>query len=184
MLISVTLHCVHVSAFPQLQICDIYIYIYIYIYTRNNLPADKSVGIVTEWMGICMYRGADKSLALPRRKQTAPVRSAMGRGMDFIMCYIAPVHNDISVQWYNMCSQVTLRLHVSTVNGHLQGNKNIFLRYDKVALNGIPFHKVRHQVVFIECSLCICNFSVWRKTIIVLLQILNWQIMKIKLDVL
>ena len=29
-----------------------------------------------------MYRGADKSLARPRRKQAAPVKSVMGRGMD------------------------------------------------------------------------------------------------------
>ena len=28
------------------------------------------------------YRGADKSLALPGRKQAAPVKSVMGRGVD------------------------------------------------------------------------------------------------------
>jgi len=30
-----------------------------------------------------MYRGADKSVALPGRKQAAPVKSVMGRGMDW-----------------------------------------------------------------------------------------------------
>jgi len=29
------------------------------------------------------YRGADKSLARPGRKQTGPVKSVMGRGMDW-----------------------------------------------------------------------------------------------------
>ena len=29
-----------------------------------------------------IYRGADKSLARPERKQAAPVKSVMGRGMD------------------------------------------------------------------------------------------------------
>jgi len=45
------------------------------------------------------------------------------------MHYIPSVHNNISVQWY-MHNHVTLRLHVSTVNGHLQANK--------VALSEIP----------------------------------------------
>ena len=31
---------------------------------------------------ILVYRGADKSLARPGRKQTAPVKSMMGRAMD------------------------------------------------------------------------------------------------------
>jgi len=30
----------------------------------------------------CHYWGADKSLARPGRKQAAPVKSVMGRGMD------------------------------------------------------------------------------------------------------
>ena len=38
------------------------------------------------------------------------------------MYYIPSVHNTISVQWYNIYSQVTLRLHVSTVNDHLRAN--------------------------------------------------------------
>jgi len=29
-----------------------------------------------------LYRGADKSLAQPGKKQAAPVRSVMGRGID------------------------------------------------------------------------------------------------------
>jgi len=32
--------------------------------------------------GFLFYRGADKSLARPARKQAAPVKSVMGRGMD------------------------------------------------------------------------------------------------------
>jgi hypothetical protein len=31
---------------------------------------------------VSFYRGADKSLARPGRKQAAPVKSVMGRGMD------------------------------------------------------------------------------------------------------
>jgi len=31
---------------------------------------------------ISSYRGADKSLARPGRKQAAPVKTVMGRGMD------------------------------------------------------------------------------------------------------
>ena len=31
---------------------------------------------------IFIYRGADKSLARPGRKQAAPVKNVMGRGMD------------------------------------------------------------------------------------------------------
>ena len=30
------------------------------------------------------YRGADKSLARPGRKQAAPVKTVMGRGMDLV----------------------------------------------------------------------------------------------------
>jgi len=44
------------------------------------------------------------------------------------MYYIPLVHKNISVQWYNIHNQVTLRLQVSTVNGHLQGNKEHFLK--------------------------------------------------------
>jgi len=40
-----------------------------------------------------------------------------------IMYYVPPIHNNISVQRYNIYSQVTLRQHVSTVNVHLQGNR-------------------------------------------------------------
>jgi hypothetical protein len=41
------------------------------------------------WFTLCvvfywMYRGADKSLARPGRKQAAPVKSLMDRGMDSI----------------------------------------------------------------------------------------------------
>jgi len=32
---------------------------------------------------IDIYRGADKSLARPGRKQAAPVKSVIGRGMDW-----------------------------------------------------------------------------------------------------
>jgi len=35
--------------------------------------------MITVWVN---YRGADKSLARPGRKQVAPVKSVMGRGMD------------------------------------------------------------------------------------------------------
>ena len=43
-----------------------------------------------------------------------------------IMYYIPSVHNNISVLWYNIHNQVTVRLHVSTVNGHLQANEEHF----------------------------------------------------------
>ena len=33
-------------------------------------------------VALLTYRGADKSLARPGRKQAAPVKSVMGRGMD------------------------------------------------------------------------------------------------------
>jgi len=36
---------------------------------------------IQEW-NVNMYRGADKSLVRPGRKQAAPVKSVMGRGMD------------------------------------------------------------------------------------------------------
>jgi len=39
-----------------------------------------------------------------------------------IMYYIPSIHNNISVQWYYICSQVTLRQRVSTANCHLQAN--------------------------------------------------------------
>ena len=41
--------------------------------------------------------------------------------------YIPSIHNNVSVQWY-IYSQVTLWLHVSTVNGHLQAIREHFLK--------------------------------------------------------
>jgi len=35
------------------------------------------------WTSVFIYRSADKSLALSRRKQAEPVKSVMGRGMDW-----------------------------------------------------------------------------------------------------
>ena len=43
-----------------------------------------------------------------------------------IMYYIPSIRNYISVQWYYIYTQVTLWQHVSTVNGHLQANREHF----------------------------------------------------------
>jgi len=43
-----------------------------------------------------------------------------------IMYYIPSIHSNIAVQLYNIYSQVTLRVQVSTVNGHLQAIKEHF----------------------------------------------------------
>ena len=48
------------------------------------------------------------------------------------MYYIPSIHNCISVQGYYIYTQVTSWQHVSTVNGHLQANREHFLRYNKV----------------------------------------------------
>jgi len=37
--------------------------------------------LIDPWY-VCMYQGADKSLARPGRKQAVSVKSVMGRGMD------------------------------------------------------------------------------------------------------
>jgi len=47
----------------------------------------------------------------------------------YTIYYTPPVHNNTSVQWYNIYNQVTLRLHISTVNGHLHANEELFLRH-------------------------------------------------------
>ena len=47
-------------------------------------------------------------------------------GTPCIMYYVPSIYNCISVQWYYIYTQVTLRHHVSTVNGHLQANRIIF----------------------------------------------------------
>ena len=52
--------------------------------------------------------------------------------------YISSIHKKISVQWYNIYTQVTLRQHVSTVDGHLQASREHFLRYNKVSTQWDP----------------------------------------------
>ena len=44
-----------------------------------NVYVVNGIHVLTD----CLLRGADKSLARPGRKQAAPVRSVVGRGMDW-----------------------------------------------------------------------------------------------------
>ena len=56
----------------------------------------------------------------------------------FVYCTMYRQYTTV-YQYNDIYTQVALRLHVSTINGHLQANEEHFLRYNKVALNGIPF---------------------------------------------
>jgi len=58
-------HCHRATAHLQLNIL-----LLLYMFSRNV------------YTYIYIYQCADKSLARPGRKQTAPVKSVMGRGMD------------------------------------------------------------------------------------------------------
>jgi len=50
---------------------------------RSKATTKRKWPFTSTYIGVELYQGADKSLARPGTKQAAPVKSAMGRGMDW-----------------------------------------------------------------------------------------------------